>query len=86
MKATESRKRKATAGQFFVIRALDRTGHTHAGAIALAQRRIARGGQGSSHVLLVAQVAAVVRLKKVPTITVETVKKPKDKRRKRMPH
>ena len=83
MNATASQKRKPTAGQFFVIRALDRTGHTRAGAIALAHRRIARRGPGYSHVLLVAQVAAIVRLKKISAITVEVVKNSQSKSRNR---
>jgi hypothetical protein len=74
MNTTSSRKRKPATGQCFVVRALNRKGHTHAGAIALARRRIARGGRGYSHTLLVVQVAAVVRLKQVSAITVEEVK------------
>jgi len=84
MNASSVQKRRPVAGQFFVVRALDRKGHTRAGAVALARRRIERGGQGHSHALLVVEVAAVVRLKKAATITVEEVKNSRSKRRKRI--
>ena len=79
-------KRKPTPGQFFVVRALDRRGHTRAGAIALARRRIASRAKGHSHALLVVQVAAVVRLKQFSAIAVEVVKNSQTKRRKRAAH
>ena len=83
MNTTFNQKRKPTAGRYFVIRALKREGHTRAGAISIARQRIACGGQGHFHVLLVVHVTAVVRLKRVPVITVEEVKNSKS-RRKRM--
>jgi hypothetical protein len=74
MNKTSSKKHRPASGQFFVVRALDRSGHTRAGAVALARRRIACGGPGHSHALLVVQVEAVVRLKRVSAITVEEIR------------
>lgn len=82
MNATSRKKRKPAAGQFFVVRALDRKIHTRAGAISLARRRINCGAQGHSHALLVVKVEAVVRRKLVPAITVEEVESSKSYRRK----
>ena len=83
MNAAARLRRKIKSGDSFVVRACDRHGHTHAGAVALARRRIARG-QGHSHTLLVVQVTAVVRLRKVTAISVEEVNASPSKRSKPM--
>jgi hypothetical protein len=84
MNVTSGNKRKPKAGQFFVVRQLDRKQHTRAGAISLARRRLNCRAQGHSHALLVVRVEAVVRRKLIPAITVEEVESPKSYRRKEM--
>jgi len=84
MNVASRKRRKPKAGQFFVVRQLDRKGHTRGGAISLARRRINCCAQGHSHALLVVKVEAVVRRKLIPAITVEEVESSKSYRRKEM--